>query len=89
MYTPLFAGMMDKGLLRKDDPAILAFAYIAPISVLIHLCDREPDKTQEAMEQVDPLHSDIVEFFSNHHPDETLYKEPDTEKPHAKNPGKI
>ena len=58
MFTPLFAGMMDKGLLRKDDPAMLAFAYTAPISALIHLCDREPDKTQDAMKQ--------VEAFSRH-----------------------
>ena len=58
IFTPLFAGMMDKGLLRKDDPAMLAFAYTAPISALIHLCDREPDKTLESMEQ--------VEKFSRH-----------------------
>ena len=53
MFTQLFAGMMDKGLLRKDDPAMLAFAYTAPISVLIHLCDREPEKTEDAMTQVE------------------------------------
>ena len=58
MFTPLFAGMMDKGLVRKDDPAMLAFAYTAPISALIHLCDREPKKTDEAMRQ--------VEAFSRH-----------------------
>ena len=58
MFTPLFAGMMDKGLLRKDDPAILAFAYTAPISALIHLCDREPEKTPEALRQ--------AEAFSRH-----------------------
>ena len=28
---------------------MLAFAYIAPISALIHLCDREPEKTEDAM----------------------------------------
>ena len=58
MFTPLFVGMMDKGLLRKDDPAMLAFVYTAPISALIHLCDREPKKTDEAMRQ--------VEAFSRH-----------------------
>ena len=58
MFTPLFAGMMDKGLLRRDDPAMLAFAYTAPISVLIHLCDREPEKTEDAMKQ--------AEGFSRH-----------------------
>ena len=58
MFTPLFAGMMDKGLLRWDDPAMLAFAYTAPISALIHLCDREPEKTDEAVKR--------IEAFSRH-----------------------
>ena len=49
MFTLLFAGMMNKGLLRQDDPAMLAFAYTAPISALIHLCDREPEKTEWAI----------------------------------------
>ncbi len=53
MFTPVFAGMMDRGLLRRGDPAMLAFAYTAPISALIHLCDREPEKTAEAMAQVE------------------------------------
>ena len=58
MFTPIFAGMMDKGLLRRDDPAMLAFAYTAPISALIHLCDREPEKTADAIAQ--------IEAFSRH-----------------------
>lgn len=58
MFTSLFTGMMDKGLLKWDDPAMLAFAYTAPISALIHLCDRVPEKTEEAMKQ--------VEAFSRH-----------------------
>ena len=58
MFTPIFAGMMDRGLIRRDDPAMLAFAYTAPISALIHLCDREMDKTEEAMAR--------IEAFSRH-----------------------
>ena len=58
MFTSIFTGMMEKGLLRKDDPAMLAFAYTAPISALIHLCDREPEKTEEAIGQ--------IEAFSRH-----------------------
>ena len=63
MFTPLFAGMMDKGLLRRDDPAMLAFAYTAPISALIHLCDREPDKTDEAMAQVESFSRHFVKTY--------------------------
>ncbi len=58
MFTHVFQGMMDKGLLVRDDPEMLAFAYTTPISALIHLCDREPEKTEEAMAR--------VEAFSRH-----------------------
>ena len=58
MFTPIFRGMMDKGLIRREDPAMVAFAYTAPISALIHMCDREPEKTEEMMAQ--------VEAFINH-----------------------
>ncbi len=58
LFTPVFAGMMEKGLICRDDPAMLAFAYTTPISALIHLCDREPEKTSEAIAQ--------IEAFSRH-----------------------
>ena len=58
MFTYVFAGMAEKGLLRKDDPKMLAFAYTAPISALIHLCDREPEKTEDAIRK--------IEAFSRH-----------------------
>ena len=63
MFTPLFAGMMEKGLLRRDDPAILAFAYTAPISALIHLCDRESEKTDEAMAQVEAYSRHFIRVY--------------------------
>ena len=58
MFTRVFSGMMDKSLLKKDDPAMLAFAFTAPISALIHLCDREPEKTEDAIGK--------IEAFSRH-----------------------
>ncbi len=64
MFTPLFAGMMDKGLLRRDDPAMLAFAYTAPISALIHLCDREPEKTDETIAQIEAFSRHFVLTYS-------------------------
>ena len=64
MFTPLLAGMMDKGLLRRDDPAMLAFAYTAPITALIHLCDREPEKIDEAMEQAEAFARHFIKTYS-------------------------
>jgi AcrR family transcriptional regulator len=63
MFTPIFAGMMDKGLIREDDPAMLAFAYTAPISALIHLCDREPDKTDEAIAQAEAFSRHFIRVY--------------------------
>ena len=63
MFTRIFAGMMDKGLLRKDDPQMLAFAYTAPISALIHLCDREPEKTEEAIRQIEAFSRHFIKIY--------------------------
>ena len=64
MFTPIFAGMIDKGLLRRDDPKMLAFAYTAPISALIHLCDREPEKTGEAMAQAEAFSRHFIRTYA-------------------------
>jgi len=66
IFTQIFAGMMDKGLLRRDDPAILAFTYTAPISALIHLCDREPEKADEAMAQIEAFSRHFIKVYGVH-----------------------
>lgn len=53
IFNRLFEDMMRKGLLKKEDPSMLAFAYAAPISVLIHQCDREPDKRPQTLERME------------------------------------
>ena len=63
MFTRIFAGMMEKGVLCKDDPEMLAFAYTAPISALIHLCDREPEKTEEAIARVEAFSRHFVRTY--------------------------
>ena len=63
MFTYIFDGMMKKGLLRNDDPQMLAFAYTAPISALIHLCDREPEKTADAISQIKAFSEHFVRVY--------------------------
>ena len=53
MFTHVFSGMMDKGLLRRNDPELLAFSYTAPISVLIHLCNKKKKKTDDALTRIE------------------------------------
>ena len=63
IYAKVFEGMMNKGLLKKGDPAMLAFSFTAPISALIHLCDREPDRHDEAFVRMEAF---VRYFISSH-----------------------
>ena len=63
MFTHVFTGMMERGLLREDDPKMLAFAYTAPISALIHLCDREPEKAGDAIRQVEAFSRHFIKTY--------------------------
>ena len=63
MFTHVFTGMMERRLIRRDDPAMLAFAYTTPISALIHLCDREPEKTEEAIAQIEAFSRHFIKVY--------------------------
>ena len=63
MFTHVFSGMMEKGLLRREDPAMVAFVYTAPISALIHLCDREPEKTDEALNRIGAFCQHFIKVY--------------------------
>ena len=63
MFTPIFAGMMDKGLLKRDDPEMLALAYTAPNSALIHQCDREPERAEAAIARVEAFSRHFVKEY--------------------------
>lgn len=53
IYHRIFQAMMDNGIMRKTDPALLSMFFAAPVSLLIQMCDREPDREQEAMERIE------------------------------------
>ena len=53
IYARIFADMMENGILKKDDPDMLAFSYTTPISALIHYCDREPEREPEILQQME------------------------------------
>lgn len=52
MYEIIFQGMMDKGLIRRVDPVMLSMAFVAPVTLLIQICDREPQREEEAMGKI-------------------------------------
>ena len=63
IYTIIFESMMEDGILKKDNPEMLAFAFTAPITSLIHLCDREPEKEQEVMQQIEEFIKHFIKMY--------------------------
>ena len=63
IYTKIFAKMMENGILKKDDPDMLAFAYTTPISALIHYCDREPEKEPEILQQIEAFVKHFISMY--------------------------
>ena len=51
-FKKIFQGMTEKGILKPTDCKLLAFQFTAPITVLIHYCDREPSKESEIMDKI-------------------------------------
>jgi len=59
MFRMIFEQMMEEGLMKKDNPEMLAFAFTAPISSLIQLGTREPDKQDDVMKRAE----DFIKYF--------------------------
>lgn len=53
MFAKIFSKMMEEGTIKMCDPDILALSYTTPITALIHLCDRDPGKEEEALTKLD------------------------------------
>lgn len=66
MFSKLFAAMMENGILEKNDPAMLAFAYTAPVTSLVHLCDRDPGKEAEAEEKLRLFTEHFIRTYEKH-----------------------
>ena len=62
-YTKIFVGMIEKGLLKSEAPDLLAFQYTAPITMMIHMCDRNPDREQLIMNKIE---AHIRQFADEH-----------------------
>lgn len=51
-FTKVFKVMIKEGLLKNENPSMLAFCFVSPISSLILYCDREPEKEKEIIKKI-------------------------------------
>ena len=53
MFAKIIKGMMDEGLVKKDDPELLAVELTAPAVLQIARADRQPQYAEECMECIE------------------------------------
>ncbi|MCR5214819.1 MAG: hypothetical protein K6E10_10430 [Eubacterium sp.] len=52
MFAKIFSNMIDKGLMEKGDVDIIALEYAAPVTLMIQMCNRQPQRKDEAIETI-------------------------------------
>ena len=57
--------VMEAGLLKKTDIDMLSLAYTTPISALIQICDRQPDKKEYVLERANKYIDYFISLFGN------------------------
>lgn len=63
IYRKVFEKMIENGLLRNEDPDMLAFIFTSPITTLIHYCDREPEKESEIIGQIEAFVKHFIRVY--------------------------
>ena len=66
-FTEMVKRLGARGVLREDDPELMAAQLCLPITVWINLCDREPEREEEIMELVE---RHIRQFFRLYAPEQ-------------------
>ena len=64
-FIGLIKHLIRQGVLREDEPEIMAAQLCLPISVWINLCDREPEREAEVMTLIE---KHIRQFFRLYQP---------------------
>ena len=62
-FTGLMRFLIRQGKLKECDPEIMAAQLCLPISMWINLCDREPEREDEAMELVERHTRQFFEMY--------------------------
>ncbi len=68
IYTDIFEHLMKNGKVKADKASLLALDYTAPITVCIHLCDREPQRENEITEKIKAHIEHFLAVYGNNNP---------------------
>ncbi|MBO6307858.1 MAG: TetR/AcrR family transcriptional regulator [Oribacterium sp.] len=58
IFAEIFRKMMDKGLMIQGDADIYALEFAAPVTLMIQMSDRQPEKKAQALDKIN-RHFDV------------------------------
>lgn len=61
-YMSIMKQLIDNGSIIYADPETLALEYTAPLTVMLQLCDREPERKEEAMTLIEKHIDHFIEL---------------------------
>lgn len=64
-HAELFKALISTGTIIGDDADTLALEYVAPVILMVEICDRQPDKEPECMKR---LETHVRSFFRTYSP---------------------
>lgn len=64
IYSFILGEMIKKGIIKKADPDILAMELIMPITLLVGIADREPDRIDEVRKNIDMHLEHFIDTYS-------------------------
>ena len=59
LHLPIFQNLMDMGKIPEMDATQLSIMYFSPISLLLQICDREPERDEEILGRIE----EYIDFF--------------------------
>ena len=65
MFAKIIEGMMDAGIFKKDDPALLAIELTAPAVLWIAQADRQPQYADEVMGNIEKHIRHFCDVYMN------------------------
>ena len=66
MFAKIIKGMMDEGIVRNDDPELLAVELTAPAVLQIAKSDRQPQCEEECMESIERHLQHFCDTYMRH-----------------------
>lgn len=64
MYAGIFAKLIEKRILKKDDPDLLALEFVSPVSLLIHMYDRQPEREEVVLDKIRKHFEHFVKVYA-------------------------